>query len=44
MNSQEVSYNFNLFQTEEYLNISTQVLAREELNYQLENVEEHRER
>ncbi|CAA92750.3 SAM domain-containing protein [Caenorhabditis elegans] len=30
--------------TEEYLNISTQVLAREELNYQLENVEEHRER
>ncbi|EFO93780.1 CRE-BCC-1.1 protein [Caenorhabditis remanei] len=30
--------------TEEYLNISTTVLAREELNYQLENIEEHRER
>nr|ACI49124.1 hypothetical protein Cbre_JD14.012 [Caenorhabditis brenneri] len=30
--------------TEEYINISTTVLAREELNYQLENIEEHRER
>ncbi|PIC34211.1 hypothetical protein B9Z55_013933 [Caenorhabditis nigoni] len=30
--------------TEEYVNISTNVLAREELNYQLENSDEHRQR